>query len=319
MRAIVQNGYGSPDVLSMAHVDRPIVGEDGVLVRVRGWSVNAGDGFQMLGSPWLIRLWIGFRPKDHLMGWDVAGVVEEVGPKVKRFRPGDEVYGAVERGFAEYVVADEDKLAAKPSNLTFEEAAAVPTAGLTALQGLRDKRRVKAGDRVLINGASGGVGHFAVQIGKSMGATVTGVCSGRNADMVLSLGADRVIDYTREDFTDDGTRYDLILDNVGNRKLRHIWQALDDDGIVVSNSGHGGMSYVMKAGLASKMKAKQGGLLTTKVNHKDLTTLKDLIESGKVRPVIDRTYTFEEIPQAVGYVAGVHASGKVVVTAKKGS
>jgi NADPH:quinone reductase-like Zn-dependent oxidoreductase len=314
MRAIVQNGYGSPDVLRVAEVGRPSVGDNDVLVRAKAWGVNAGDGFQMLGSPWLVRLYIGFRPKDYIMGWDVSGIVEEVGGSVKRYRPGDEVFGAVEHGFAEYVVADADKFAPKPSNLTFKQAAALPTAALTALQGLRDKRRVEDGHKVLVNGASGGVGHFAVQIGKSLGADVTGVCSTRNMDMVLSLGADHVVDYTKEDFTKKDEEYDLILDNVGNRKLRHLWRALKSDGIVVPNSGHGGMSYVMKAGLMSKMKRKQGGLLMTKVNHKDLVTLKELIESDNLRPVIDRTYTFERTPEAIAYVAGAHASGKVVIS-----
>ena len=315
MKAIVQNAYGSSEVLTLKEVNKPAVKENDLLVRVNAAAVNAGDAFMMKGSPWLIRLYVGFpKPKNYILGWDLAGHVEAVGENVKRFKPGDEVFGSSNRTFAEYVSANADNIPVKPANLTFEQAAAVPTAALTALQGLRDKRRVEPGHKVLINGTSGGVGHFAVQVAKSLGAEVTGVWSTKNVDMVLSLGTDNVVDYTKEDFGRSGEQYDLILDNVANRKFSDLRRSLKPQGILVPNSGHGGMSYVIKAALLSLFIRKQGSLLMTKVNHEDLDVLSGLIISGKMKPVIDRTYPLSETPEAVGYVAEGHASGKVVIT-----
>jgi NADPH:quinone reductase-like Zn-dependent oxidoreductase len=315
MKAIVQNDYGSPDVLAFQEVSRPMVQDDEVLVHVYASSVNAGDYFSMTGSPWLARFSVGFpRPKNYILGWDVAGRVEAVGKTVTQFQVGDEVYGACSHAFAEYVSAATDLLAPKPANLTFEQAAAVPTAALTALQGLRDAGKVRPGQKVLINGAAGGVGTFAVQIGKALGAEVTGVCSGRNVAMVRSLGADHVIDYTQEDFTQNRVRYDLILDNVGNRAFADLRRALTPEGVIIPNSGHGGMSYVFKAFLLSPFMRQQGKPLMTINNQKDLLVLKELIESGQVRPVIDQTYSLSEAPEALGYASKGHVAGKVVIT-----
>ncbi|MCL4262031.1 MAG: NAD(P)-dependent alcohol dehydrogenase [Anaerolineae bacterium] len=315
MKAIVQNSYGSPAVLKLKEMDRPMMKDDEVLVRVNAASVNAGDYFTMKGSPWLVRFAVGFpRPKDYVLGWDVAGRVEAVGSQVTQFQPGDAVYGAVNHAFAEYVVASADLLALKPANLTFEQAAAVPTAGLTALQGLRDAGKVQPGHKVLINGAAGGVGTFAVQIGKALGAEVTAVCSGRNVEMVRAIGADYVVDYTSEDFTRGERRYDLILDNVGNRAFAHLRRVLTPRGLIVPNSGHGGMTYVFKAFLLAPFMRQQGSPLMTKNNGKDLFVLKELIEAGQVTPVIDRTYLLNETPAALGYAAEGHARGKVVIT-----
>ncbi|HRQ36881.1 MAG TPA: NAD(P)-dependent alcohol dehydrogenase [Chloroflexota bacterium] len=315
MKAIVQNNYGSPDVLQLKEVVRPVMQDDQVLVRVKAASLNAGDYFTMKGNPWLVRLTTGFpRPKDFVLGWDMAGQVEAAGSQVTQFRPGDAVYGAVNHAFAEYVAVSADLLAMKPANLTFEQAAAVPTAALTALQGLRDAGKVRPGQKVLINGAAGGVGTFAVQIGKALGVEVTAVCSTRNVEMVRAIGADHVVDYTREDFTRGERRYDLILDNVGNRAFADLRRILTPRGLIVPNSGHGGMSYVLKAFLLSPFMRQQGKPLMTKNNDKDLIYLKDLIEAGQVTPVIDRTYPLPETPVALGYAAEGHVRGKVVIT-----
>ncbi len=315
MKAIVQNGYGSPAVLALKEMERPVVKDDEVLVRVHAASINAGDYFTMRGSPWLVRFTVGFpRPKDYILGWDMAGRVEAIGSAVTEFQPGDEVYGAISHAFAEYAVAPAGRLAPKPANLTFEQAAAVPTAALTALQGLRDAGKVQPGQQVLINGAAGGVGTFAVQIGKALGAEVTGVCSARNVEMVRSIGADHVVDYTREDFTRGGQRYDLILDNVGNRSFADLRRALTPQGLIIPNSGHGGMTYVLKAFLLSPFMRQQASPLMTNMGSTDLIALKDLIEAGKVAPVIDRTYPFDETPAALGYAAGGHVCGKVDIT-----
>jgi NADPH:quinone reductase-like Zn-dependent oxidoreductase len=315
MKAIVQNGYGSPDVLKLKDIDKPAIKENGVLVRVQATAINAGDYFSMRGSPWLVRMTVGFpKPKDYVLGWDLAGRIESVGRKVTQFQPGDEVFGACNRALAEYVTADADKFALKPTNLTFEQAAAVPTAALTALQALRDKGKLQPGQKVLINGASGGVGTFAVQIAKVFGAEVTGVCSARNMEMVRSIGADRVIDYTQEDFTQSGKRYDLILDNVANRTFSELRRALAPQGVVIPNSGHGGMGYVFKAHILSMFGRRQGRPFLTSVNNKDLVVLRELIESGKITPVIDRTYPLSETPEAFRYLNEGHARGKVVIT-----
>ncbi|UCH63138.1 MAG: NAD(P)-dependent alcohol dehydrogenase [Fidelibacterota bacterium] len=315
MKAIVQNAYGSPDVLKLNEVDKPVVKDDDVLVRVHAAAANAGDYFSMIGSPWLVRMMVGFpKPKNYILGWDLAGQVEAVGKNVGQFQPGDEVFGSSSHTFAEYARADADQLAIKPTNLTFEQAAAVPTAAITALQGLRDAGKLQLGQKVLINGASGGVGTFAVQIAKSFGAEVTGVCSTRNVDMVRSIGADYVIDYTREDFMQGGQRYDLILDNVANRSFSDLRRSLTTRGTIIPNSGHGGMGYVFKAYILSAFMRRQGRPFMAAVKNEDLVVLKELIESGKVTPVIDRTYPLSEVPEAMRYLSEEHARGKVVIS-----
>jgi NADPH:quinone reductase-like Zn-dependent oxidoreductase len=315
MKAIVQDDYGSPDVLELKEVDKPTIKENDVLVRVHAAALNAGDHFSMRGSPWLARLAVGFpKPKNHILGWDLAGQVEAVGKKVTQFQPGDEVFASCNGTLAEYACAAEDKLAKKPTNLTFGQAAAVPTAAITALQGLRDAGKVQPGQKILINGASGGVGTFAVQIAKAFGAEVTGVCSTRNVDMVRSIGADRVVDYTQEDFTQSGQRYDLILDNVASHSFSDLRRALTPQGMIVPNSGHGGMGYVFKAFLLSPLMRQQGSMYLASPNSKDLGILRELIESGKVTPVIDRTYPLSDTPEAFRYLEEGHARGKVVIT-----
>ena len=314
MKAIVQNAYGSPETLQLQEVDKPEVKETEIRVRVRAAALNAGDYFSMRGSPWIVRLMVGFpKPKNYILGWDVAGHVDEVGRNVKRFHPGDTVFGSCQGALAEYACAAEEQFAIKPTNLTFEQAAAVPTAALTALQGLRDAGKVQAGQSVLINGASGGVGTFAVQIAKFLGAEVTGVCSTRNVELVRSLGADHVIDYTQEDFTQGGPRYDLILDNVGNRSFSDCRRALTPRGTLLPNTGHAGMGYVLMAFARSAFVRQQGRLFVEKPNAQDLLVLKELIEAGKVTPVIDNTYRLDESPKALAYVGEGHARGKVVV------
>ncbi len=315
MKAIVQNDYGSPDVLKLAEVARPAMKDNQVLVRVKAVSINAGDMFAMRGNPWLIRLTAGFpRPQNHILGWDLAGVVEAVGSSVTQFRPGYEVYASCRGALAEYVCVAEDKLALKPANLTFEQAAAIPTAAFTALKGLRDVGKLQPGQKVLINGASGGVGTFAVQIAKALEAEVTGVCSTRNVDMVRSLGADDVVDYTRKDFTQNGQRYDLILDNVASHSFSDLMHVLTPQGRIVPNSGHGGMGYVFQAFLLSPFLRQLGSMYLAEPNGKDLTQLKEWIESGKVKPVIDRTYPLRDTPEAFRYLEKEHARGKVVIT-----
>jgi NADPH:quinone reductase-like Zn-dependent oxidoreductase len=315
MKAIVQNAYGSPDVLEFKEVDKPVIRANQVLVRAQAAALNAGDYFTLTGSPWLVRLFVGFpKPKSHILGWDVAGHVEAVGENVKRFRPGDEVFGLCGGTLAEYACAAEGHFATKPANLTFEQAAAVPTAALTALQGLRDAGKVQPGQRVLINGASGGVGTFAVQIAKSLGAEVTGVCSTRNVDLVRSLGADHVIDYTQENFTRSGTRYNLVLDNVGNHSFRDCRRALTPKGTLLPNTGHAGMGYIIMAFALSVFARQHGRMFMARANAEDLLALKDLIEAGRVEPVIDREYPLSETPEALAYVGKGHARGKVVIT-----
>lgn len=315
MKAIVQNAYGSPAALSLAEVAEPAMKDNEVRVRVKAVSLHAGDVYLMKGDPWLTRLMGGFpRPKNYIVGWDLAGVVEAVGSQVTSFRPGDEVFTACNHALAEYVSVAADKLALKPANLTFEQAAAVPTGALTALQGLRDAGKVQPGQKVLINGASGGVGTFAVQIAKALGAEVTGVCSPRNAELVRSLGADHIIDYTREDFTAGGRQYDLILDNVANHSFTALRRALTPHGLIVPNSGHGGMTYVFKSFLLSPFVRQVAGMYVTQSRSQDLTLLKEWIESGKVKTVIDRTFPLSETPAAFWYLEKEHARGKVVIT-----
>ena len=326
MKAIVQDKYGPPEVLELRDIDKPAVAADEVLVRVHAASVNAADWHFMRGEPTIARLSFGLRkPKDTVPGCDVAGQVEAVGTNVTTFQPGDEVYGSpFERGlgaFAEWcALASEDLLATKPANLSFEQAATVPMAGLTALQGLRDQGGVEPGHRVLIVGASGGVGTFAVQIAKSLGAEVTGVCSTRNVDMVRSLGADHVIDYTQEDFTEGGQRYDLILQLAGTRSPSACRRALASKGTLLLSSGEsdgrwiGPFDRVIKALLLSPFVSQKLATFTVKPNKEDLQVLKQLIEAGKVTPVIDRTYSLSEVPEAIRYLEEGHARGKVIVT-----
>ncbi len=314
MKAIVMNAYGGPEVLELKEIDRPAIGENDVLVRVHAASINAGDVFSMRGSPWLARFSVGFpRPKDHVLGWDMAGVVEQVGAAVTRFRPGDSVFASSEHSLAEFARVPESKCAAAPSALSLEQAAAVPSAALTALHALRDQAKPRAGQHVLINGASGGVGTFAVQIAKALGAEVTGVCSTRNVDLLRSIGADHVIDYTREDFTRSGQRYDLILDNVGSRSFSDCRRALSPDGMHLPNTGHAGMGYVFKAYALSAVSRKHANPFLSVPKADDLAFIRSLIEDGKVKPVIDATYPMSETREAFRYVEEEHPRGKVVI------
>lgn len=324
MKAIVYGDFGSPDVLRLEEIEKPAPLDKQLLIKVRGASVNPLDWHYMEGTPYLGRL-VEFgllKPKVARLGVDYAGTVEAVGKDVTQFKPGDEVYGNRFGAFAEYVVASEKALALKPTNLTFEQAASVPVAAVTALQALRDKGHLQPGQKVLINGASGGVGTFAVQIAKSFGAEVTGVCSGRNAEMVRSIGADHVIDYTKEDFTRSAQRYDLILDNVGNRSLLECRRVLNPGGIDVIIGGGGvndgrwtgPLVEVMKMLVLKRFVTQEMSMMLAEMNSKDLTILADLIQTGKVKPVIDRTYTLSQLPEALSYLEEGHARGKVVIT-----
>jgi NADPH:quinone reductase-like Zn-dependent oxidoreductase len=314
MKAIVMNAYGGPDVLELKEVGKPEITENDVLVSVHAASLNAGDYFSMRGSPWLARFSVGFpKPKDHILGWDVAGQVEVVGKNVTRFQPGDKVFASCDGALAEFACVPEGKLAIAPTNLTLEQAAAVPSATMAALHALRDQANVQPGQKVLVNGASGGVGIFSVQIAKALGAEVTGVCSTRNVDMVRSIGADHVIDYTKEDFTQRGQRYDLILDNVGNHSFADCRRVLTPEGIHLPNTGHGGMSYVIKAYILSAFMRQHASPFLSVPNAEDLLFIKDLIEAGELKPVIDRTYPLSETPEAFRYLEEEHAQGKVVI------
>jgi NADPH:quinone reductase-like Zn-dependent oxidoreductase len=332
VKAITLDRYGSPDVLQLEDIDKPVVRDDDVLVRVHAASANALDWHFMTGLPYFLRMQSGLlKPNVNRLGVDLAGQVEAVGKGVTRLRPGDEVYGAVDEeapgkampelgSFAEYVCVSEGSVVPKPANLTFEQAAAVSVAGLTALQGLRDMGRIRTGQKVLINGASGGVGTFAVQIAKSFRAEVTGVCSTTNVDMVRSIGADQVIDYTREDFTHGGQRYDLLLDNVGNRSPSECRRALKPDGVYVASFGRperrwlGPAPELLKMFVLAPFVSQKMVTWVTKPNNEDLLTLSGLLEAGKVTPVIDRTYTLSEAPEAMRYLEEGHARGKVVIT-----
>jgi NADPH:quinone reductase-like Zn-dependent oxidoreductase len=320
MQAIVQHGYGSPRRLRLEEVAAPVVDDDGVLVRVHAASVNPVDRHLMRGQPYLIHLTDGLlRPKVTIRGVDLAGRVEAVGRNVTQFQPGDAVFGHRRAAFAEYACGAEANFAPLPAGLTFEQAAAIPVAGYTALQGLRDKGQLQSGQRVLINGASGGVGTFAVQIAKAMGAEVTGVCSARNVGLVQSLGADHVIDYTQQDFTRAGRQYDLILDAVGNRALHSLRRILHPTGTLVvvgAPKGRwlGPLKPLLKAAVMSRFVRQRLAPLIAQHNKADLLTLKEMIEAGKVKPVIDRTYPLSEVPEAIGYLEAGHARGKVVIT-----
>jgi NADPH:quinone reductase-like Zn-dependent oxidoreductase len=317
MRAIVYTKYGPPDVLQLKEVKKPAPEDDQVLVKVHSASVNPLDWHILRGKPLLVRLMgYGFlKPKRQILGADIAGRVEAVGRNVTQFRVGDEVFGSGIGGFAEYACFRENALVSKPVAITFEQAAAVSVAGLTALQGLRDYGRMQPGQHVLINGASGGVGTFAVQIAKSLKAQVTGVCSGRNLEMVRSIGADHVIDYTKEDFWQSGKKYDLILDNAAYYSIRKPMRALTPTGIYVIIGGSTASIFqtmILKP-LYSKKKGRKIASMIAKVNKADLIFLKKLLEAGKVVPVIDRRYSLSETPQAIRYLEEGHARGKVVI------
>jgi NADPH:quinone reductase-like Zn-dependent oxidoreductase len=315
VKAIIQDRYGSADSLELREVGKPEIGDTEVLVRVRAAGVNPADWAIMSGLPYIARPVYGMRrPKDAIRGTDVAGIVEAVGASVTRFAPGDEVFGSARGSFAAYAAASEDELALKPTNLTFEQAATVPMAGLVALQGLR-KGNVGAGHNVLINGASGGVGTFAVQIAKSLGAHVTGVASTRNEELVRSIGADEVIDYTKTDFTQSGQKYDFIFDNVGNHSLSELRRALSPDGTLVPNGGRfdnrwlSGGGRIMQAKLMFRSGSQKSRNFLVSINHEDLVVLKELIEAGKVVPVVDHVYPLDEVAQAIGHVGAGHSQG----------
>ena len=329
MKAITYSNYGSPDVLKFEDIEKPAPGDDEVLIKVRAASVNPYDWHFLRGKPYPLRIVAGLRkPKNKRLGVDVAGEVEAVGKKVTRLKPGDAVFGVSRGAFAQYTCASESKLTAKPGNVTFEQAASVPIAGLTALQGLRrgglgDKGQIPLEKRVLINGAAGGVGTFAVQIAKSFGAVVTAVCSTRNAEMVRSIGADHAIDYTREDFTKGGQRYDLILDCIANHSLLAFRRILNPKGnyIMVGAVDGGGqwmirfLTRLLKAMVLSWFASQKLVIVGAKLSQADLTVLHDLMKSGKITPVIDRRYSLQEVPEALQYLEEGHARGKVVVTA----
>jgi len=324
MKAIVYTQYGSPDVLHLEEVEKLSPKDNEVLIKVQAASVNPADWHTMRATPFLARLVNGFfKPKNPRLGADVAGRVEAVGSSVTQFQVGDEVFGCMSlnemSSFAEYICAHEDAaLALKPANLTFEQAAAVPLAAFTALQGLRDKRQIQSGQTVLINGASGGVGTFAVQIAKSFGAEVTGVSSARNLDLVRSIGADHAIDYTREDFTQNGQQYDLIYCAVGNRSISDYQRALKPQGVCVI-AGFTSLRLLFEHMILGPRKSKAGGqqvglMPTMKPNKQDLVFVKGLLEAGKVIPVIDRRYPLSETAEAIRYLETGHARGKVSIT-----
>jgi len=320
MKAIVYRCYGSPDVLEFADVEKATPADDEILVKVVAAAVNPLDWHYMRGSPYIMRLGSGLgAPNRTSMGVDFAGTVEAVGKNVKRFKPGDEVFGGRSGAFAEYVAVPEDRaLVLKPANVTFEQAASVPIAAITALQALRDKGKIEPGQKVLINGASGGVGTFAVQIAKSFGAEVTGVCSTRNLEMVRSIGADHVIDYKKEDYTESGKQYDLIIDMVGNHGLLANRKALEPDGILVMVGGAKGhwlapLVGPIKALVLSPFVDQELVMILAQLRKDDLAILGDLMQAGKLTPVIDRRYRLSEVPAAIRYSEEGHARGKIVI------
>jgi NADPH:quinone reductase-like Zn-dependent oxidoreductase len=322
MKAAIRDRYGSPDVVELREIDRPAAADDEVLVRVRAASVNPADWYGMTGTPYVGRMQFGvLKPKSTGLGVDFAGTVEAVGKDVTQFRPGDEVFGGRSGAFADYVCVREDRaVVPKPANLTFEQAAAVPVAALTALQGLRDKGQIQPGQKVLINGASGGVGTFAVQIAKALGAEVTGVCSTKNVDLVRSIGADHVIDYTQEDFTRSDRRYDLMLDVAGSRSWSECRRVLNPQATLVivgapkGNRLIGPLSHIVKVRLAALRSSQKAVFFIAKFNKPDMAVLRELLEAGKVTPVIDRRYELSEIADALRYMGEGHAQGKIVIT-----
>jgi NADPH:quinone reductase-like Zn-dependent oxidoreductase len=322
MKAIVQDKYGEPEaVLELQDIARPVIKDDEVLVRVRAASLHVGDWILVRGVPYVARMAVGMRkPKNRVPGTDFAGTVEAVGKDVTQLRPGDEVFGWGTGAFAEYASAQADHLLAKPANLNFEQAAAIGVSASTALQLLRDQAKIHPGQMVLINGASGGLGTFAVQIAKAFGAEVTGVCGTSNVDMVRSIGADHVIDYTEEDFIKSQGRYDFILDNVGNHSLSAMRRVLTQTGKLQTNNGTSGGRWfgtsgtMIKTTVLSKFGRQQLGPSIKFQNRKDLVALKELIEAGKVTPVIDGTYPLSETGKAIGHLGEGHARGTVVIT-----
>jgi NADPH:quinone reductase-like Zn-dependent oxidoreductase len=320
MKAVVYRRFGPPEVLQFEDVEKPTPRDDEVLIRVRAASVNPLDWRLVKGEPYLARLMMGIpRPKVMRPGVDVAGELEAVGRSVTRFRPDDAVFGTCRGAFAEYGCASESALVTKPANVTFEQAAAVPVAAYTALQALRNKGRVRPGQKVLVNGASGGVGTFTVQIAKAFGAEVTGVCSTRNVEMVRSIGADHVIDYTQEDFTRGGRRYDLIIDNAGNHPLSACRRALEPSGTYVMVGGpyRGWIDFLarlIQVPVLSRLSSQKLTMVMAKGNQEDLALLRDLMAEGKITPVIDRRYALSEVPEAISYLEEGHARGKVVIT-----
>jgi NADPH:quinone reductase-like Zn-dependent oxidoreductase len=321
MRAIVRDRFGSPDALELQEIDKPELTDDGVLVRVRAAAINPADWYGMTGTPYVARLTMGLRkPKERVLGVDFAGTVEAVGMDITQFRPGDEVFGGRSGALAEYVSV-RNAIAPKPANLTFEEAAAVPVAAITALQGLRDEGQIQPGQRVLINGASGGVGTFAVQIAKALGAEVTAVCSTRNVDLVRSLGADHVVDYTREDFSRSDRRYDLMLDIAGSRSWSECKRVLTPEAILVivgAKRGNGRLlgplSHVIRMRLASVPNSQKIVFFIAKLDKPDLAVMRQLLESGKVTPVVERRYELTDVADALRYLGEGHAQGKLVIT-----
>ncbi|MET7718455.1 NAD(P)-dependent alcohol dehydrogenase [Streptomyces sp. NPDC005407] len=322
MKAIGQEKYRSPDGLELKEIDKPVVGDDDVLVRVHAAGVDQGVWHLVTGLPYLLRI-VGFglrRPRTPVPGLDVAGRVEAVGRNVIRFQPGDEVFGTCAGSYAEYACARQDKFAPKPANVTFEQAAAVPTSAFAALQGLRGGAQIDAGQKVLVIGAGGGVGTFAVQLAKEFGANVTGVCSTKKTDLVRSIGADDVIDYTREDFADSRRKYDLILDTAGGRSLSHLRRALSPRGtlVIVGSEAGGrwvqGIDRALRAALLSPFVSQNLRMLVSTERAEDLQLLGKLIEAGKLAPVVDRTYSLSEVPKAIEYLRAGHACGKVVIT-----
>ena len=322
MKAIVYHSYGSPDVLRLEEIEKPTAGDDEILIKVRAAAVNPLD-LLFRGTSYMVRMITGLRkPKDTRLGVDVAGQVEAVGRNVTQFKPGDAVFGTCKGAFAEHVCASESALVMKPDNVTFEQAASVPIAAITALQGLRlgglgDKGQIQGKHKVLINGASGGVGTFAVQIAKSFGADVTGVCSTRNVEMVRSIGADRVIDYVQQDFTKSGQRYDLIFDCVGNHSLLAHRRALNPNGVCVVAGAKGlwdFLTHALAAPVLSRLVSQKFVTFIAKINKDDLTIMRELMATGKVTPVIDRRYSLSEVPEAIRYLETRHARGKVVIT-----
>ncbi|MGI9114828.1 MAG: NAD(P)-dependent alcohol dehydrogenase [Chthoniobacterales bacterium] len=323
MKGIVRCDYGSPDVIKIVDLEKPAPDENQILVRVRAASLNPLDWHLMEGTPYLMRLGMGLRkPKDLRLGVDYSGTVESIGSKVTGFKVGDEVFGGKNGALAEYICARADRaVALKPASITFAQAASAPVAAVTALQGLRDKGKIAAGQKVLINGASGGVGTFAVQMAKSFGADVTGVCSTRNLELVKSLGADRVIDYTKEDFSKQDERYDIVLDNVGTQPLSGFRRVLNPGGkyVLIGGGGQnqqgliGPLAQVFKAWLVSRFGKQEMGMMFAELKQDDLNSLADLMRSGKVKPVIDRTYALGQVADAMRYLEEGHARGKVVI------
>jgi len=319
LKAIVRTKYGSPDVLGLSEADKPTPADNQVLVKIQAAAVNPLDWHLLRGEPFLVRL-MGFgllKPKHHILGADMAGRVEAVGRDVTRFKAGDEVFGTGMGGFAEYACVREDNVVLKPAAMTFEQVAAVPIAGVTALQALRDHGHLQSGQQVLINGASGGVGTFAVQIAKALGAHVTGVCSGRNAEMVRSIGADHVIDYTKECFWQNGKEYDLIVDNAAVHSIRRSLRSVKRSGVYVLVGGSASTASILLSlilnPLISRIEGRKLASFIASPKQSDLTFLRELLEAGQIVPVIDRTYPLCETPDAIRYVEEGHTRGKIII------